>query len=115
MNKAITEGLQLMPPPFVEGLGQWSRGDGTPGSDTYAGASDAAFVPADADFAGCLEMQKTSGTQQLRYMGQTPLQAGCYLQIKARVKAILGSLPTVRMAAWAYSSRSISRQWDGQV
>ena len=104
MNKAITEGLQLMPPPFAEGLGVWSSGDGTPGSDTYDGAANAAFVPADADFAGCLEMQKTSGTQQLRYMGQTPLQAGCYLQIKARVKAISGNLPTVRMAAWAGAS-----------
>ena len=83
MNKAITEGLQLMPPAFAAGLGQWSSSDGTPGSDTYDGAANAVFVPADADFSGCLEMQKTEATQRLRFMGQTPLRPGCYLQIKA--------------------------------
>lgn len=101
MNKAITDGIQFMPPAFKDGLNVWSSGDGTPGSDTYDGASNAAFVPADADFGGCLELQKTSSTQKLRYMGQTPLQPGCYLQIKARVKAISGNLPSVRVAGWA--------------
>ncbi|SLN67287.1 Pectate lyase superfamily protein [Falsiruegeria litorea R37] len=101
MNKAITEGIQFMPPAFKDGLNVWSSGDGTPGSDTYDGAANAAFVPADADFGGCLELQKTSSTQKLRYMGQTPLQPGCYLQIKARVKAISGNLPSVRIAGWA--------------
>ncbi|GAB5438805.1 glycosyl hydrolase family 28-related protein [Falsiruegeria mediterranea] len=101
MNKAITDGIQFMPPAFKDGLNVWSSGDGTPGSDTYDGAANAAFVPADADFGGCLELQKTSSTQKLRYMGQTPLQPGCYLQIKARVKAISGNLPTVRVAGWA--------------
>ena len=28
MNKAITEGLVLMPPPFAAGLNLWSREDG---------------------------------------------------------------------------------------
>ncbi|QBF30292.1 glycosyl hydrolase family 28-related protein [Thalassococcus sp. S3] len=101
MNKAITDGVQLMPPAFSNGLGVWSSQDGTPGSDTYAGASNAAFVPADQDFGGCLELQKTQGTQRLRYMGETPLLPGCYLQIKARVKAISGNLPNVRIAGWA--------------
>lgn len=101
MNKAITEGLTLMPATFAEGLGQWSSGDGTPGSDTYEGAANAVFVAADADFGGCLEMQKTEAIQQLRYMGQTPLLPGCYLQIKARVKAVSGNLAAVRVAAWA--------------
>ena len=50
MNKAITDGVLLMPPAFVGGLDVWSSGDGTPGSDTYAGVSNAAFVPADEDF-----------------------------------------------------------------
>ena len=36
MNKAITDGLVLMPPPFADGLAVWSAGDGTPGSETYA-------------------------------------------------------------------------------
>lgn len=101
MNKAITDGITFMPPAFAFGLDQWSSGDGTPGSDTYDGAANAAYVPADADFAGCLELLKTASTQRLRYMGQTPLQPGCYLRITARVKAISGNLPTVRIAAWA--------------
>ena len=77
MNKAITDGVLLMPPAFANGLDVWSSGDGTPGSDTYENASNAAFVPADQDFGGCLEVQKTSGTTRLRYMGQTPLLPGC--------------------------------------
>jgi len=101
MNKAITDGVQLTPPTFEGGLDVWSSGNGTPGSDTYDGAANAAFVPADQDFGGCLELQKTDATQMLRYMGETPLLPGCYLQIKARVKAISGNLPSVRIAAWA--------------
>ncbi|MDP5217366.1 glycosyl hydrolase family 28-related protein [Ruegeria sp. 2205SS24-7] len=101
MNKAITDGIVFMPPAFSAGLNVWSSGDGRPGSGTYANAPNAAFVPADADFGGCLEMQKTSATQKLRYMGQTPLLPGCYLRVRARVKAISGTLPTVRIAGWA--------------
>ena len=102
MNKAITDGLVFMPPAFsADTLGQWSRGDGTPGSDTYASLPSAAFVPADQDFGGCLEIQKTSGTQTLRYMGQTPLPTGCYLRVTARVKATAGALPNLRIAAFA--------------
>lgn len=101
MNKAITDGVQLMPPAFVDGLSLWSRGDGTPGSDTYEGFASAAFVPADQDFGGCLEVQKTETVQKLRYMGETPLLPGCYLRITARVKAISGNLPSVRIAGWA--------------
>ncbi|WP_170751679.1 glycosyl hydrolase family 28-related protein [Ruegeria lacuscaerulensis] len=101
MNKAITDGIVFMPPAFANGLNVWSSGDGTPGSPTYNGSGTGAFVPADADFGGCLEILKVSATQKLRYMGQTPLQPGCYLQIKVRVKAISGPLPEVRIAAWA--------------
>ena len=101
MNKAITDGLTFMPPAFAAGLAQWSSGDGTPGSASYDGAANAALVPADADFAGCLEMVKTNSTQRLRYMGQTPVLPGCYLRITARVKAISGNLPSVRIAGWA--------------
>lgn len=101
MNKAITDGLQLMPPAFAQGLANWSRGNGTPGSDSYQNAANAVFVAADADFAGCLELQKTANTQKLRSMVQTPLEPGCYLQVRARVKAVSGALPTVRVAAWA--------------
>ncbi len=104
MNKAITDGVVLMPTPFSAGLGVWARGDGTPGSDTYDGLATAAFVPADQDFGGCLEVQKTDSTQKLRYMVQTPLEPGCYLKITARIKAVSGNLPTVRIAGWAGSA-----------
>lgn len=101
MNKAITDGIVFMPLPFAAGLDQWSSGDGTPGSDTYAGAANAALVPADQDFGGALELQKTDAVQKLRYMRETPILPGCYLQIRARIKAIAGNLPNVRIAAFA--------------
>ncbi len=101
MNKAITDGLVLMPPPFAQGLGVWSSGDGTPGSDTYAVSGSGVFVPADQDFGGCLEILKSSTTTKLRYMGETTLLPGCYLRVTARVKAVAGALPSVRIAGWA--------------
>lgn len=101
MNKAITDGIVFMPQPFAAGLDQWSSGDGTPGSDTYENAVNAAFVPADQDFGGALEIQKVDTVQKLRYMGETPILPGCYLQVRARIKAISGNLPNVRIAAWA--------------
>ncbi len=101
MNKAITDGVLLMPPAFKNGLDVWSSGDGTPGSDTYANAGNAAFVPADQDFGGCLEIQKNTSTTKLRYMGETPLLPGCYLRVTARIKAVSGNLPSVRIAGYA--------------
>lgn len=101
MNKVISDGLVLAPPAFSNGLDVWSSQDGTAGSDTYDGAGNAALVPADQDFGGCLELLKTSATQKLRWMGETPMLPGCYLRIKARVKAMSGNLPSVRIAAWA--------------
>ena len=103
MNKAITDGLVLMPPSFSAGLSLWSRGDGTPGSGSYANQPNAAFVPADQDFGGCLELQKTSSVQKLRSYAQTPMLPGMYLQVTARVKVVSGALPAVRIAAWAGS------------
>ena len=101
MNKAITDGVVLMPLPFAAGLGVWSSGDGTPGSDTYALSGDGVFVAADQDFGGCLEINKNSGTTRVRYMGETPILPGCYLRITARIKAVAGPLPNVRIAAFA--------------
>jgi len=103
MNKAITDNVPLMPPAFAEGLNQWSRSTGTAGTPTYQGASNAALVAADADFAGCLELQKTETLQRLRLMGRTPIEPGCYLQVRARVKVLSGPLPAVRIGAWASS------------
>jgi hypothetical protein len=101
MNKAITEGLVLMPPQFSAGLNLWSREDGLPGQGSYAGQANAAFVPADQDFGGALELQKTSATQKLRCFQQIPMQPGLYLQVKVRVKCLSGALPSVRIAGWA--------------
>lgn len=106
MNKSITDGLVLMPPPFSAGLNLWSRTDGTPGSASYAGQANAAFVPADQDFGGCLELVKTSATQSLRSYVETPILPGLYLRVTARVKAISGNLPTVRIAGWAGASNN---------
>ena len=101
MNKAITDGIVLMPLPFAAGLGVWSSGDGTPGSDTYATSGTGVFVAADQDFDGCLEVQKTETSQKVRYMGETPLLPGCYLRITARVKAVAGPFPNVKISGWA--------------
>jgi hypothetical protein len=104
MNKTITDGLVLTPPPFSAGLALWSRENGTAGSGSYAAQPNAAYVPADQDFGGCLELQKTAATQRLRSYAQTPIIPGMYLRVTARVKAVAGSLPSVRIAGWAGSS-----------
>ena len=101
MNKAITDGLVFAPPPFSAGLSNWSSGDGTVGSPSYQGSSNAALVPSDQDFGGCLELLKTTATQKLRAYMQTPIVPGCYLQVTVRIKAISGNFPDVRIAAWA--------------
>lgn len=106
MNQVITDGLTLMPPSFGDGLGVWSRQDGVPGSDTYSTAPNAALVAADQDFGTCLELIKIETTTKLRYMGSTPIRAGMYLRVSARVKGLAGLLPSVRIAGWAGNSSS---------
>lgn len=101
MNKAITEGLALMPPAFSEGLNLWSREDGLLGQGSWAGQSNAAFVPNDQDFGGCLEIEKTASTTKLRCFQDIPFQPGLYLRVTAKVKALSGPLPSVRIAGWA--------------
>ena len=98
MNKAITDGLVLMPAPFAAGLAAWSSGDGTAGSPSWQGSPDAAIVAADQDFGGCLELVKSQNTTRLRSMVQTPYQPGMYLRLTARIKALSGALPTVRVS-----------------
>lgn len=104
MNKAITEGLVLMPPPFSAGLNLWSSEDGRFGQPSYAGQPNAALVTADQDFGSCLELQKTVATQKLRCFQQIPMQPGLYLRVTAKVKAMAGALPTLRIAGWAGSA-----------
>ena len=101
MNKAITDGVVFAPLPFSAGLGVWSSGDGTPGSDTYAVSGDGVFVASDQDFSGCLEVLKSATIAKVRYMGETPILPGCYLQVRAKVKAVAGPMPSVRVAGWA--------------
>lgn len=104
MNKAITQGLVLMPPAFSAGLNLWSREDGLGGQGSYLGQANAAYVPNDQDFEGCLELQKTSSVQKLRCFQSIPVQPGLYLRVTARVKAVSGALPSVRVAGWAGTS-----------
>lgn len=104
MNKAVTEGLVLMPPAFEAGLGLWSREDGLAGQGSWANQSNAAYVPADQDFGGCLEVQKTTATLKLRCFQQIPFQPGLYLRVTAKVKCLSGALPSVRIAAFAAAS-----------
>lgn len=101
MNKAITQGLVLMPPSFSAGLNLWSRLDGLTGQGSYAGQVNAAFVSADQDFGGCLELQKSTSTQKLRCFQAIPYLPGMYLRVTTRVKAISGALPAVRIAGYA--------------
>ncbi|MEM0977139.1 MAG: glycosyl hydrolase family 28-related protein [Pseudomonadota bacterium] len=101
MNIAVTDGAVLMPPAFVDGLNVWSSEDGTPGSATYASAGNVNLIAADSDFGPCLEMIKTQATQKLRYMGETPIPTGVYLEVKVRIKSISGPFPSVRIAGWA--------------
>jgi hypothetical protein len=100
MNKAITDGLVLMPPPFSAGLNVWSSGNGTPGSDTWGGTGLGVVVQGDPDFGDCLETVKSQSTQRLRFMGETTILPGCYIEVKARVKALAGELATVRIAGY---------------
>ncbi len=100
MNKALTDGVVFMPPPFADGLNNWSSTDGTSGSPTYAGATNAALVPADQDFDGCLELYKDANSVKVTYRGQTPYEQGCYLRVSARVKVVSGPLPSVRVVGW---------------
>lgn len=58
MNMAITDRFSLSPAPFSQGLGQWSREDGTFGTETYASYSSAVVVPSDPDFGSCLQLTK---------------------------------------------------------
>lgn len=104
MNKAITEGLVLMPPPFAAGLNLWSRDDGLTGQGSYLAQPNAAFVPTDQDFGGCLELTKTLATQKLRCFQSIPFEPGLYLRVTIKVKAMSGALPAVRIAGWAGNS-----------
>ncbi|HET9069924.1 MAG TPA: hypothetical protein VFN28_14870, partial [Amaricoccus sp.] len=73
--------------------------DGTPESPTWEAAENARLAR-DADFGTCLEIRTGGVVERLRYMGEVPLFAGAFIEVAARVKAISGPLPAVRVAAW---------------
>lgn len=101
MNLQITQprGLDLTPASFAEGLDDWSFGDGTPASGSYAGAANATLAD-DADLGFCLELRTVAPLQRLRYMGEVPIRAGHFVEISARLKVVAGPLPLVRIAAF---------------
>ncbi len=100
MNLHAHPELDLMPPAFVDGLDDWACGDGTPDSPTWEEAANARLTRGDVDFGTCLEIRLAEPVERLRYMGELPLRAGCFIEIAARVKALRGPLPGVRAAAW---------------
>ena len=100
MNLHAQPELDLMPPPFVEGLDDWSRGDGTPDGPTWEAAENARLARGDEDFGTCLELRTADAVERVRYMGELPLLAGGFIEIAARVKAVRGPLPALRVAAW---------------
>ena len=115
MTIAIIGSQALMPAPFQSGLNLWSQTDGTAGSPTWSGASNAAIVPADEDFGACLEILKQQAVTSVRYMRRTPMNPGNYLRISARVKAIAGNLPQVRIAAFAGNAQGANVGGVAQV
>lgn len=101
MNKEITEGLNLMPPAFIDGLDVWSNQDGTPGSTTYDVVTSGTLVASDQDFGACIEIIKDESPHKLRHTGETPFLPGCYLEVTARVKLMAGPIPQVRISSFA--------------
>lgn len=98
MNKAITDGAQLMPPSFADALGAFA--DGTGPSDWQDIEASARLITDDPDFGVCLEFD-TADLHRLRYMGETPLLPGCYLRVSARIKLMQGPAPYARIAGFA--------------
>ncbi|WP_299679924.1 glycosyl hydrolase family 28-related protein [uncultured Roseobacter sp.] len=99
MNKAITDGAELMPPSYGEALESYAAGDGT--ANAPGVGRGARLIADDPDFGACLELDKTDSIQSLRYRGETPLLPGCYLRVSVRIKAVEGPLPAARIAGYA--------------
>ena len=100
MNPLSVSDLDLSPPPFAEGLDDWSRGDGTPDSPTYEDSPGARIVGDDPDFGSCLELRKIAPLQRLRYMGEVPIRRGACVEVIARVKVLRAPLMRAQISAW---------------
>ncbi len=96
----MTDEPDLNPSAFEEGLALWSNGDGTPDATTYDALPHARLARNDVDFGTCLELRKTDGVVRLRYTGEMPVRRGARIEISARLRALRGPLPEVRIAAW---------------
>jgi hypothetical protein len=92
--------LDLTPPPFSEGLWDWSSADGRPDDPSYGDAGNARLAQGDPDFGACLELRKLETIQRLRYMGEVPVRREAFIEVRARIKAVRGPLGLVRIAAW---------------
>lgn len=101
MPDPLPPALDLTPPPFAEGLCDWSRGDGSPASASYETGEAGRIAQGDPDFGACLELRKVEAVQRLRYRGEVPLRTGACIEITVRIKAVRGPLPSVRIAASA--------------
>jgi hypothetical protein len=100
MVSAASCAFDLMPPPFSDGLWDWSRTDGRPDGPTYGDAGNARLAQGDPDFGICLELRKVSTVERLRYMGELPIRAGAFIEVRARFRQQRGPLGLVRIAAW---------------
>jgi hypothetical protein len=100
MAHSLADAPDLTPPPFSEGLADWSRGDGTPCSPCYEGFEAARIARSDPDFGDCLELRTVEREQRLRYMGELPIRRGAAVEVRVRVKPLRGPLSAARIAAW---------------
>ncbi len=99
MNKAVTDGAELMPPPYAQAWEAYAGGDGR--ADAPGLGPDVRLVANDPDLGNCLELTKTGSVEALRYRGETPLLPCCYLRVSARVKLMAGPPPAARIAGFA--------------
>ncbi|MGR3485772.1 MAG: glycosyl hydrolase family 28-related protein [Paracoccaceae bacterium] len=102
-------GRDLNPPPFARGLDNWSRADGTSASPHWGSAPNAAHVPSDADFGGCVEIATTGTVTRLRDIGRTWLRPGQTLRVTARAKVLTGTPSGLRIAGTPLAANGAAR------
>jgi hypothetical protein len=107
MNFHARPEVDLMPPPFAEGLDDWTWGEGMPDGPSYDEADFARVAPRDLVFGTCLELRTVEPVQRLRYMGELPVARGAFLEVTAALKVVRGPLPKARIAAWPGGARGL--------
>ncbi len=101
MPNSLPPALDLTPPPYSDGLCDWSSTDGTPDSPTFECSETARIARDDEDFGTCLELRLGGTGQRLRYMGEMPLRRGYCIEVRVRIKVLRGPIPAARIAAYA--------------